>query len=407
MRLLVISVFLATAIFDFVLMFVAYRSQGLPAPANLRDIYDSETYAKRSAYGKERLRLFMVEHICSSLVTLAILLSNFHSMLFYFARQFAPNAHLQALFMLGVVVLINQFVKTVFGAVFTFKIEAKYGFNNSTARTFAGDRAREFLIMRLGLYLGAIMLFLFLHAVLGNAVFVAFLFVFLLFEIALMFFGVFLAGGGKTTPLEDGELKRKIEALLARADFPIDKIYVRDDSKRHSKISASCAGFGKTRAVILGDNLLDGRYSDDEVLSVVAHEVEHSRAYQNLLIVLPRFAVWVALVFLARLVVGSGEISAAFGFAELNVAFGVCALLILYRPVDHLLSIPVNAMYRAHELAADRFGARMAGKEASISSLKKGARDNFENLTPHWLSVIVNATHPPMTERIAAVERSV
>jgi len=403
----VILVFLATAIFDLVLRFLAYKNQGLPAPANLRDIYDSETYAKRSAYGKERLRLFIVADACSALVTLALLLSNFHSVLFYFIGRHTPNMYLQALFMLGVVLVISQAVKTAFAAVLTFKVEAKYGFNKSSARTFVSDRIRDFLIVHVGLFLGAIMLFLFLHGLLGNAVFVAFVFVFALYEIVFMFLGIFMMGG-KRKPLEDGALKEKIEALLAKAGFPIDRIFVRDDSKRHSKISASCAGLGKTRTIVLGDNLLDGRYSDDEVLNVVAHELEHAKAYQDLRLVPLRFAAWIALVFMAYFVVNSGAISAAFGFTELNVAFGVyVALMVFCVPVMHLTWIPVNAMYRSNELAADRFGARMAGKEAAISGLKKGARDNFENLTPHWLNVMMSATHPPMAKRIENIEKNV
>jgi len=403
----VILVFLAMAVYEFVLRFLAYKSQGLPAPANLRDIYDNETYAKRSAYGKEKLRLIIIEHICVSLVTLAFLLSNIHSALFYYIGQHTSNMYLQAIFMLGVVVLISQSVKIAFAAVMTFKIEAKYGFNKSSPRTFVGDRARNLLIVHLGLFLGAVALFMFLRGVLGSAVFVAFFLVFALFEIVLGLFAAFFMGG-KRKPLEDGALRAKIEALLAKANFPIDKIFVRDDSKRTSKPNAYCAGIGKSMAVSIGDNLLDTeKYSDDDALCIIAHEIGHAKGHHALLKKPLRLAIWAVLVVMAYFVVNSAEVSLAFGFTELNVAFGVYVLIIFFMPAWLLFDIPINAISHAHEFAADSFEARMVGKEAAIASLKKGARDNFENLTPHPFVALAHNTHPSLARRIENIEKSV
>jgi len=403
----VILLFSAMAIYEFVVRFLAYKSQGLPVPANLRGIYDSETYSKRSAYGKEKLRLITIEHVCVSLVTLAFLLSNIHSVLFYHIGQFTSNMYLQALFMLGVVILISQVIKTVFAAAQTFKVEAKYGFNKSSARTFVSDRIREFLIMHVGLFLGMVTLFLFLHNLLGDAVFVAFFFIFVLLEIVLRAFTVFFMGG-KHKPLEDGPFKEKVKALLVKAEYPVDRIFVSDDSKRTSKPNAGCIGFGKSRAVLVGDNFFDSeRYGEDDVLSAIAHEIGHAKGYHVLWSIPLRLVMWVVLVVMAYFVVNSGAVSTAFGFAELNIAFGVYVLLIFFKPVWLLFDIPMNAQSHAHEFAADSFEARMVGKRAAISSKKKGARDNFENLTPHPFVALVINTHPSLARRIANIERSV
>ena len=40
-----------------------------------------------------------------------------------------------------------------------------------------------------------------------------------------------------------------------------------------------------------------------------------------------------------------------------------------------------------------------------ITALKKLGRDNLANLSPHPLQVVLHYTHPPLGDRIAALEK--
>ena len=42
--------------------------------------------------------------------------------------------------------------------------------------------------------------------------------------------------------------------------------------------------------------------------------------------------------------------------------------------------------------------------EALISGLKKMSKENLSNLTPHWLNVFLNYSHPPVLDRVKALK---
>ena len=67
--------------------------------------------------------------------------------------------------------------------------------------------------------------------------------------------------------------------------------------------------------------------------------------------------------------------------------------------------IPITAISRKFEYAADAFEVQHTSKETAISALKKLYRAEYGNLTPHPFVVMMRFTHPPLTQRIAAIER--
>src|SRR5206468_4213630 len=76
------------------------------------------------------------------------------------------------------------------------------------------------------------------------------------------------------TPLEDGELRRRLMALAAAAGSPVRGVFVMDLSRRTQAANAMFTGIGPTKRVILGDTLLRD-YSEDEIETVLAHELAH------------------------------------------------------------------------------------------------------------------------------------
>ena len=78
------------------------------------------------------------------------------------------------------------------------------------------------------------------------------------------------------TPLEDGPLRTQILELADEEGVEIDDVLVADASRRTTTLNAYVSGFGSTRRVVVYDTLVDD-LSEDQALSVVAHELAHAR----------------------------------------------------------------------------------------------------------------------------------
>ncbi len=62
----------------------------------------------------------------------------------------------------------------------------------------------------------------------------------------------------KYTPLQEGELKTKIEDLAKSLNFPLYKLYVVEGSKRSAHSNAYMYGFHKNKRIVLFDTLIEG-----------------------------------------------------------------------------------------------------------------------------------------------------
>ena len=85
----------------------------------------------------------------------------------------------------------------------------------------------------------------------------------------------------KFKPLEDGELKNKINAFAEKVNFPLSKIDVMDGSRRSSKANAYFSGLGKNKRIALFDTLIE-KHSVDELVAIIAHEVGHYKKKHNI-----------------------------------------------------------------------------------------------------------------------------
>jgi len=404
MRALVIIIIFAITAFSLLLKYLDYSKRDSPIPENVRDVFDEEGYKKRRAYSMENLRFSLVGEAFDLIVILAILLLNVHHALYEYIYSFTSNIYLTSLFVLMVPILVMTVLDCFFAIYQTFVIEARYGFNKTTPKTFAIDCIKELLIS-IVVIAGIFSLFLFLYAQLGNWVFLAFFFVLILLQIVVTFISPLLIRiMNKLTPIEDGELKDKIEALASETGYKLKGIYMVDASKRSTKLNAFAAGFGKTKTIGLFDTLVE-KMTADEIVAILAHEIGHAKK-QHIIKSVPfsllTFSILLGVAFFA---LTTPYLSHAFGFADINIAFSVFALIFLVSPLFVLLAIPSNAISRKNEYEADRYAKEWSGKEVFISALKKIYREDLGNLTPHPFVVMIGYSHPPLSQRVAALEK--
>ena len=401
-KLIFLILFTLQHAYSLVLNLVQARSAGNPIPANVADVYDGETYARWRAYHGEKSKLSIVSTLVSWVVTLVLLLINFHAA----AASLFPNTVFMQL--LGVILaqtVISTVVNLGFSWVNTMVIEQKYGFNKTTVKTFVIDQVRNFIIeVILGVLLMGLLAWL--HRSMGDWVILLFtgaVFGFTLL-ISFLYGPVFSRLGNKFVPLEDGELKDKLMALLTRHGYQVKVIEVMDASRRTTKLNAYFTGFGKLKSIVLYDNLVNAM-STDEIVAVFAHELGHGlnkdvlkQQIMNLgNLFLMAVAVW--------LTVRTPAMHEAFGFAAVNYGFAFILLDALLGLIQPLTGMAMNAYSRHAEYRADAQAVKEGYGEALVGGLKKLAKENFSHLAPAKALVVLEYSHPPLSERIAAIQK--
>ncbi len=374
-------------------------------PAALAGALDAATAERSRAYTLANGRFALVEGLLGAAATLAVLLSGILPWLDgALARAGLEGAHRFVAF-LALLAAASSVVWLPFGLWRTFVLEARFGFNRTTLRTWVADRAKS-------LVLQAVIGIPLLYAVYGFMRFTGrlwwvWLFAFLsAFQLFLLWLypAVIAPLFNRFAPLPEGPLRDRLEALARDAGFRNRGLYVMDASRRSGHSNAYYTGILRPR-IVLFDTLVQ-RMSVDEAASVLAHEIGHYKAHH----VHRRLAVGLAASFAALAVlswlVAWTPLYLAFGFSQ-PVLHGALALLALgggsfvfwLHPLASILS-------RRHEYEADRFAVRIArAPQALKTALLRLTGENLSNLHPHpWYSAW-HYSHPVLVERLAAIDR--
>lgn len=400
MKLLVIILSLIGAAYSVILNLFKRRSAENPIPESVSDVYDDETYAKWRAYNAEHSRLDLVSSLVSGVVNLLLLGLNVYAV---FANLFPIDPVVQTLAVVMLDVIVGELVHLGFSYHGTMIIEQKYGFNKSTKKTFVVDKIRGFIVSSL-LSLAICFLLMGLHSWLGDYLIVLFAAVMFLFSLLVSFLYPLLSRiGNKFTPLEEGELRTRLMELLTSHGYKVRDIKVMDASRRTTKLNAYFTGFGASKTIVLFDNLVNAM-TPDEICAVFAHELGHGLHKDVLKLQIMNIGNFLLMAVAAWIAVCNFGLHEAFGFGEVNYGFAYILIGIFLSLIQPLTSMVINALSRKFEYRADRQAVKEGYGEAMIVALKKLARENFAELAPTRISVLLEYSHPPLADRISAVE---
>jgi STE24 endopeptidase len=209
----------------------------------------------------------------------------------------------------------------------------------------------------------------------------------------------------KFTSLEPGELKDAILNYVRSVNFPIENVFVMDGSRRSTKSNAFIVGFGRNKRIALLDTLIEN-HTVPELIAVLAHEIGHHKKkhiLQGTVINIIHFGV---LFFILSILLDSPGLYEAFNVQQQSIYSGIVFFGLLYTPLEMILSFAIQALSRKNEYEADRFAAEtIQHPQHLIEALKKLYASNLSNLTPHPFYVFVNYSHPPLLERMRAIQR--
>ena len=399
-KLITIIILCIVFVYRLVLLYLKIQSTKNKIPDNVADLYDKETYAKYCAYSRESNRLGVISACINFIVELLLFCLNVFAA---FAGLFPDSVFMQ-LFAVMLLYCLTDIVTLPLEYYDTMKIEGKYGFNKTTASTFFADKIKSFIISLVIFTVIAWILSL-LHDALGNYMALAFAgFLAIFFLLIAFLFPVFTRIFNKFTPLEEGELRTKLTALLSKHGFKVREIEIMDGSKRTTKANAYFTGLGKMKTIVLYDTLVNN-YTPDEICAVFSHELGHGIHHDTAKTQILSFIQVSILAALAGLTVSMPEIFNAFGFTGINYGFAVLFILnVEYSLIHPLYEIFTNAISRHNEYKADENAAEEGYGEQLIASLKKLTKESFGDIAPSPALIILKYDHPSLSQRIAAME---
>lgn len=362
---------------------------------------DPQRQEQARQYARISRRLMLVEMVLGGLYLFAWLVSGWSAALRNWLTGFTDSPWLLvagfALIFGGIALLLDLPLSYYSG----FVLPHRFGQSTQTLRGWIIDQVK-------GLLLSAVFGLLILEIVywllrerpdtwwLWLTVFM-FIFNVLLANLApILLFPIFY----KFSPLDEqhADLAARLTRLARQANTAVKGVYQFDMSTRTKSANAALVGLGNTRRILLGDTLLD-EFSDDEIETVMAHELGHHVHRDLPLGILVDSGLILVGFYLAGLALDRGV--EYFGFSAPG-DIATLPLLGLVLGLYGLVTMPLsNAWSRWRERLADRYALENTHNgPAFAAALTRLANQNLADADPEPWIVLLLYSHPPLRERI-------
>jgi len=380
------------------------EARAATVPAGFAAVISPADHAKAAAYTASKQRLGMVETAYDLLITLGLTLGGGIALVGTWSAQATASPLLSGtLHVLGVLASM-ALLGLPFSIYRTFVQEQRFGFNRTRTSVFVTDLLKGWT---LGLVLGGAVAagVLWIMATAGAWWWLVGWVAWLSFSLLVTWAWPRLIAPifNRFSPLEDTELRRRIDALLDRCDFHAKSVFVMDGSRRSSHGNAYFTGFGREKRIVFFDTLLTS-LTPLQIESVLAHELAHFKLRH-----IPQRLVVGAIMSLAGFgllgwLAGQDWFYAALGVPVRSDAAALL-LFLLVAPAFTWVSSPILAAWsRRHEYQADAFAAEHSDARALADALVTMYKDNASTLTPDPLHSAFHDSHPPPADRIQRLQ---
>jgi len=361
---------------------------------------DEKKQTKAKTYENEKRKIGIV----GSLVSLIFIL------LFYFSglSNYLANINLSFIYVFLIYIILFQILSTIIGLPLgyysSYIHEHKWGFSNYTNKTWIIDQLKSFAIslillpILLGLFFWVLWRFPETWWLVAATIttLVSIVFVTLFPVIILPIFN-------KYDAIEDEKLTSQLSEILHKAGLRPSGFFRQDMSRQTKKENAFLAGMGKTRRVVIADNLLE-HMSLSEIKSVIAHEVGHyrySHLPKNILIgTIQQLIIFYLLNIIMKILYPEFLTSNTNNLTLFPMFSLIMSLLssLLFGPLNNLIS-------RYFERQADRTSLELYPDKDSFQKAMAGlANRNLSNAYPEWWVKLLYYSHPPIGERLLFAE---
>ena len=372
-------------------------------PENFADRVDLKTHQKAADYTVARSRFSRVGLAVEVAMLLAFTLGGGLQTLhdFWSARLDGLPYGVALIFS---VLLISAIVDLPLSLYHQFVIEEEFAFNRMTLRIFLADLLKQ-ASLAIAIGTPVLLAVLWLMARMGELWWLYVWLFWCAFNLLFLFvYPTWIAPlFNKFAPLDDAQLRARVEALLARCGFASSGLFVMDGSKRSSHGNAYFTGFGKSKRIVFFDTLL-GRLQAVEVEAVLAHELGHFKHRHVHKRIGMLFVMSLGFLAILGQLIDARWFFNGLGLTSQNTALGLL-LFFLAAPVFAFLLTPLlSLLSRRDEFQADRYAAAHASASDLVAALVKMYEDNAATLTPDPLHSLFYDSHPPAALRIARLQ---
>ena len=412
--LIIIALVIFNYLFSNILDYLNHKNWKDEIPKELKDFYDKKKYKQAKLYALSKNKIGLLSSTVSFLLVVSLLVFNGYGYIDQLVNSFNLNLFLpfeinnsftkSGVFFL-ILFILNLIISIPFSYYNTFVIEENFGFNKTTKSTFFFDIIKSSI---LSILIGGFLLFLALY--LYNSLNDSFwLYLWIGLSLLMVFINMFYADlivpiFNKLTPLENGDLRKKIENYSKEVGYLLKNIYVIDGSKRSTKANAFFSGLGPRKTIALYDTLIE-KHTENELVAVLAHEVGHFKkkhVFSGLLMSVIQIGV---MAFFFELCLKLPEISLALGGSGVNFHLGLIGFSIIFSPISMMSGILMNYISRKNEFEADSYAKQTYNGDDLSLALKKLSVDSLSNIYPHPLYVFFHYSHPPLIKRLRALNK--
>jgi STE24 endopeptidase len=367
---------------------------------------DREKFSRIAAYTADSTRFGIGARLFDQGLLLVILLTGFLPWLAAVINTLHIGFIGSGLIFFAALAMIGNLFDIPFDLYSTFVIEDRYGFNTRTIRLWFSDWIKGMAISYL---LGGIIILLLLALVnyfKGTWWFFAWIGISVFELLILWLYPVLIAPlFNKFEPIASRELETKIGTLMAKAGLAVKGVFQMDAGKRSKHTNAYFTGLGRTKRIVLFDTLL-ASHSDDEILSVLAHETGHwMKKHTIKQLILLEVLSLIGLFIVAKLLDWS-LIYQTFGFQAQIEYIGLFLVPVILSPLGYFMRPVGSAISRRYERQADDVVVKLMETTRPMKdALIRLSADNLANLVPHPLYSWFNYSHPPPVQRIERLEK--
>jgi len=373
-------------------------------PAEFSPRISLTSHQRAADYTIARTRLGMVERLLDAAVLAGLTLLGGLQAIDAFTLSVTQHELARQLLLLSMVMALLGVLGMPFAIWRQFRLEARFGFNRMTPRLFASDVVKGlFVSVLLGLPLAAAVLWIMAEA--GGWWWLWAWTVWAGFNaLILLIFPTLIAPlFNRFTPLEDGALAARIQALAQRCGFALNGLFVMDGSKRSAHGNAYFTGFGKSRRIVFFDTLL-ARLDHDEIEAVLAHELGHFKHGHITRRLILSFVAALAFFALLGWLAQQTWFYTGLGVEPHGHAHNDAMALLLFFLAAPVFTFPLTPLLsgysRRDEFEADRYAASQSEARHLTSALVKLYNDNAATLTPDPVHSAFYDSHPPAMARI-------
>jgi STE24 endopeptidase len=382
------------------------RAHRASVPAAFASEIGLAQHQKAADYSVAKTRFAMADTTAGAAITLALTFGGGLQLLHEVSALWLSEGIARGLLLITLLGLLMALLDLPFDLYRTFVIEQRFGFNKTTPGLFAADAVKGLLVGG-ALLLPLAALILWLIREIGEYWWVYAWAASVVYALFVHFIGptVIAPLFNKFSPMQNAEIKERVEKLLARCGFKVKGLMVMDGSRRSAHGNAYFTGFGNSKRIVFFDTLLS-QLDPAEVEAVLAHELGHFKLRHIFKRMAWTSAVSFGFFWLLGHLMNQEWFFASLGVQSPSPAMALLLFLFVIPPFTFLLQ-PLGAMYsRKHEFEADQYAAQNASARDLVSALIKLYRDNASTLTPDPLHSAFYDSHPPAIARIARLQKA-